>query len=145
MAEILDVLRNLAMILEKNSIKYVVIGGIAAIINGNARITSDIDLIIQSEPNIAQKIISAFQNTEFDIMEEQLKMALNEGVNASIFSKSTIIRLDLKLAKNSDEKEVLEQAVEVEFQGIKLKIASKEQILYGKVLYMGDISDLDDN
>ncbi len=122
-----------------------IVGGFAAIIKGSPRTTSDIDIIVGYEPNLSEKLISSLKKVGFDVMENQLRLAIEEGTNSSIFMPESIIRIDLKVAKNSDEKEVLDQSVEEVYQGLSFKIASIEQILYGKVLYLGDISDLSDD
>ena len=77
-------------------------------------------------------------------MEEQLRYALNVGYNASIFGKKTVLRLNFKIAHKIDELEVLETKVVKQIQEVKVNLASIEQILFGKILYRGDISDLID-
>ena len=71
-------------------------------------------------------------------------MAFKENFNTSIFAPDSVIRIDLKVATNEDEMEVLHTSEEKRFQDLVFKIASIEQILYGKILYLGDISDLGD-
>jgi hypothetical protein len=88
--------------------------------------------------------MDAFEKQEFDVMRDQVIYAFKLGYNASIFDKKSILRLDIKQAKNLDELEVLKQAKMETFYNMKIKIASVDQILYGKVLYIGDISDLND-
>jgi predicted nucleotidyltransferase len=141
-AEFEKVLERLIKTLQSASLQYVIVGGLAAIMNGSARTTSDIDVIVESQPNIAEKIISAFTAGGFEVMEEQVRNAIREGLNASIFAPNSVIRVDLKVARKPDEIEVLNHSIEEELNGLKFKIASIEQILYGKILYLGDISDL---
>jgi hypothetical protein len=78
-------------------------------------------------------------------MEYQIRTAIKESTNASIFAKNSVIRIDFKIAKNPDEIEVFEHAKTEIFKGLKIRIASVEQILYGKILYLGDISDISDD
>jgi hypothetical protein len=88
--------------------------------------------------------LDAFEKQEFDVIREQVIDAFKLGYIASIFDKKSIFRVDIKKAKNPDEIEVLKQAKIENFHNIKIKIASIEQILYGKVLYIGDTLDLSD-
>ncbi len=153
MAEMKKIFRKLITALDQSDIPYVIVGGFAAILKGSPRTTSDIDVIISSDLKSGIKlsskqyidlIIEVFQKGGFDVMKDQLRMILSEGSNASIYLQGSVIRVDLKVAKNADEREVLVTAVQGNFQAIKFPIASIEQILYGKVLYLGDISDLSD-
>jgi len=145
MAELETTFRRAITALTNADVKYVVVGGLAAILRGSPRNTSDIDIIIKNEPNLDEKLIKAFKSQDFEVMEKQLKMAIDEGFNTSIFFKDSIIRIDLKIAKNSDEIEVIKESETWNFQDIHFPIASVEQILYGKILYLGDIKDLSED
>ena len=145
MAELEITFRKAITALTNADVKYVIVGGLAAILRGSPRNTSDIDVIIENEPNLNGKLIKAFKAQDFEVMESQLKMAIDEGFNTSIFIKDSIIRIDLKIARNSDEYEVIEESETWNFQDIHFPIASVEQILYGKILYLGDIKDLSDD
>lgn len=112
---------------------------------GKPRTTTDIDIVIQPSPHIADQLINAFKKGGFDVLEEQIRSAFQEGYNASIYVPNSVIRIDLKLARKLDEREVLEQAKNATYKNTQFKIASVEQILYGKILYLGDISDLEDS
>lgn len=148
-----DFFQKIIKVLEDNNIEYVIVGGIAAIIRGSARTTSDIDVIIAPqlstgekyfEPEFANFFIQIFRKAGFDVPENQLRIAFKEKSNLSLFGNTSIIRLDIKVATSSDEYEVLHTA-EIEYiSSLKFKIATVEQILYGKILYLGDVSDLKD-
>lgn len=142
MAEFLDILTRLIQALKKAELKYVIVGGLAAIIRGRPRTTMDIDLIIEENLVKAKIFLNHLKKNNFDVMDDQILMELNEKTNATIFDKNSVIRLDLKIAYKKDEQEVLAQAQHIIFKGVELEIASIEQILYGKILYLGDISDV---
>lgn len=142
MAEFLDILTRLIQALKKAELKYVIVGGLAAIIRGRPRTTMDIDLIIEENLVKVKIFLNHLKKNNFDVMDDQILMAFNEKTNATIFDKNSVIRLDLKIAYKKDEQEVLAQAQHIIFKGVELEIASIEQILYGKILYLGDISDV---
>ena len=153
MAEMKEFFQKVINALETNKIDYVIVGGLAAILNGSARTTSDIDIILSpllksgelyGSDEYTDKIITAFRDAGFDVMENQLRLAFKENFNTSIFAPDSVIRIDLKVATNEDEKEVLHTSEEKRYHDLVFKIASIEQILYGKILYLGNISDLDD-
>ncbi|HME53507.1 MAG TPA: hypothetical protein VKM55_14880 [Candidatus Lokiarchaeia archaeon] len=123
---------------------YVIVGGLAAIIRGRNRTTMDIDIIVKNEPEKIVLFADVLQNNNFIVMKEQVLYALNEGFNITIFDKLSSIRLDIKPAKSTDEQEVLESAILEGYHDITIKIATIEQILYGKVMCIGAIDDFSD-
>jgi len=144
MAELKTFLTRIIKTLNQLKIKYVVVGGVAAIFKGRIRSTTDLDIIIERDLDKLNHFFDLLARNEFDILREQINYALDEGYNISIFDKKSFMRLDLKIAKTSDEQEVLEQAQIEEYAGLKIRIASIEQILYGKILFIGVIDDLRD-
>jgi hypothetical protein len=55
----LNQLRDVFLSLHKNDVKYLVIGGIAAILYGVPRATFDLDILIEATPENAQKLLDA--------------------------------------------------------------------------------------
>lgn len=139
-----NLVKRVVSSLEKALLNYVIVGGFAAIFRGKPRTTMDLDLIIEKNFQKIQVFLQQLKKSNFDVLEDQVKKAIDEETNISIFDKISVLRIDLKIAKNSDEKEVLKQAKTELYKGLKLKIATTEQILYGKILYLGDISNIPD-
>ncbi len=55
--------------LEKNTVKYVVIGGVAAVLYGVPRMTGDIDLFIEASPENARCVLNALADLGYDTAE----------------------------------------------------------------------------
>ncbi len=144
MAEFKSFLIRIINILNQVNLNYVVVGGVAAIIKGRMRSTTDVDIIVERNLEKLDQCFDLLAKEEFEVPKEQISYALKEGHHISIFEKKSFMRLDLKVAKNSDEKEVIRQATIEEYTGLNVRIASIEQILYGKILYIGSIDDLSD-
>jgi len=47
--------------LESSGARYVVVGGLATVLHGFARLTADIDLVVDLEPDEAKKVLTALQ------------------------------------------------------------------------------------
>lgn len=120
-------------------------GGLAAIIKGKTRTTTDIELIIYNNPKKIAKFLEKLKKNNFDVLDEQVQWAFKEGTNASIFDKSSVMRLDIKIAKKSIDIEALNAGVIEHYNQMNLKIASVEYILLGKIWFLGDISDIPDS
>ena len=144
MAEFKTFITRIIKTLNQLKIKYVVVGGVAAIIKGRIRSTTALDIIVERDLDKLNRFFDLLAKNEFEVLREQINYALDEGYIISIFDKKSFMRLDLKIAKTSDEQDVLEQAQIEEYAGLKIRIASIEQILYGKILFIGVIDDLRD-
>ncbi len=55
----LNQLRGVFASLQKHEVKYVVIGGIAAVLHGVPRVTFDLDILIDPTPENAQRLLDA--------------------------------------------------------------------------------------
>lgn len=137
-------IRRITSALQAFDLDYVIVGGVAAILLGRSRSTMDIDIIVRNEREKIILFTSALQDMDFNVMQDQILSALDEGFNITIFDKLSSIRLDLKPARSRDEQEVLETAAVQEYHDLSLKIATIEQVLYGKVMYIGPVEDLTD-
>lgn len=145
MAEIEDLLSRLEKIFSEIQLNYVIVGGLAAIIKGKARTTTDIDLIIQNNPDKIAEFLKKLKEYNFDVLDEQVQWAFKEGTNASIFDKLSVMRLDIKIAKKTIDIDALNAGVIELYNEMNLKIASVEYILLGKIWFLGDISDIPDS
>ncbi len=145
MAEIKNVLSRLAKIFKATKLKYVIVGGIAVIHYGHVRATQDIDIIIEDDSSKISQFIGLLRSYNFDVMEEQFKMAYQEHTNISIFDNNSFLRLDIKVADKQRELDVLKNAINEKILGQELSIASLEYVLIGKIIYMGIINDIPDS
>lgn len=142
MAQFKNFLNRVVDVLKEVNIEYVIVGGVAIIISGRARTTTDLDLIIENNLEKIRLFMDKLKEYDFDVLPDQVEYALKEGFQLSIFDNRSILRIDISIAKSSHAQETLRTAKEVDYEGIKLKIASIEQILLGKLLYIGNIDDL---
>ena len=124
MAEFRSCLERVISSLNQVNLNYVIVGGLAAIIHGRSRTTMDIDLIVEDKREIILIFVSLLEKANFDVSKHQILDALDKGYNISIFDNLSYIRLDIKPAKSTDEKEVLENAIKEEYHDMILKIAS---------------------
>ncbi len=144
MAEIEQILDRLEKIFNAVKMKYVIVGGIAVIHYGHIRTTQDVDLIIENEPSKINQLMGLLKAYDFDVMEDQFKMALRENTHVTIFDNKSFLRLDIKCAIKKNEIEVLNNAISEIIMGIKVRIAPLEYVLIGKLIFMGLIDDVPD-
>ncbi len=144
MAEIQDILTRLEAIFNVTKLKYVIVGGLAIIHYGHLRTTQDIDILIDNDPDRIEQLLELLHSHDFDVMEDQFKLAHQEGTNASIFDNRSFMRLDLKVVNGKRELDVLNNAITKEVFGLKIRMAPLEYVLLGKLQYIGDLEEIDD-
>ena len=142
MAEFRDFIKRIIVILDDLQIKYVIVGGLAIIISGRVRTTTDLDLIIENDEEKYWRFLDELDQSNFDVMREQAKLVLKEGTNLSIFDDKSFMHIDLKLAKSQEALLALNSSKIVKYYDLDLKIPPVEQILYGKILYLGDLKGI---
>ena len=142
MAEFKDFITRIITILNDLQIKYVIVGGVAIIISGRSRTTTDLDLIIENDTVKYWQLLDKLDNSNFDVMREQAKLALKEGTNLSIFDDKSFMHIDLRVAKSQEAITALDNSIVVKYHDLTLNIPPVELILYGKILYLGDLSDI---
>lgn len=99
-------------------------------------------IIIEDDYSKITQFLGLLRTYDFDVLEDQFKMAYREKTNFSVFDKNSFLRLDIKVADKRREHEVLEHAIRETILGNKLSIASLEYVLIGKIIYMGIIDDI---
>lgn len=142
MAEIEHILTRFSKICGEINLNYVIVGGLAAILRSKPRTTMDIDIILEDNPKKIKKFLELLKVNDFDVMENQTKLAFESGENASIFDNLSTMRLDIKIAQKAIDQNALKSSQLEEYFGLKLKVASVNFILLGKIWFLGDISDL---
>jgi len=145
LAEISDLLERLSIIFEKCKLKYVIVGGFAVIHYGHIRNTQDIDIIIEDNPSKFSLFLDLLEKNNFDVMRDQFDKAYKEDTNISIFDNNSFLRLDIMFAKSNIKKMALNSAKCENLFGKKIYIASLNNVLIGKIIYMGDITSIPDS
>jgi predicted nucleotidyltransferase len=69
---------------EKMEMKYVIVGGLAAILRGRARTTSDIDIIVEGKPELVMILLDNMERNGLVVMKEQARLAISEGTHELI-------------------------------------------------------------
>ncbi len=144
MAELKDFFVKVISCLDRSKLPYAIVGDFAAIIRGRARTTTDIDIVVNATTEEILVLLDCFEQAGLDVMKRQALLALKEGTNLSIFDTGSYARLDLKRARTEDEREVVSTAKTERYGRLSIMVATIEEILYGKILYLGRIDELPD-
>lgn len=118
--------------LDKNKVDYILIGGVAVILHGLERLTRDIDLFVKSEDKnierLRKAIAAVFDDSsieEITLKELQKYPVIRYGTPGG-FNIDIMVNLGEKITFDDLEYEI------IEYQGVKVKIATPETLYYLK-------------
>jgi hypothetical protein len=143
-----DVLRNTladaAAILTAHSIPFAVIGGIAASIRGEPRLTADVDAVIEVEVEGALRLLAAAgPSAPFEPLFPDAAEVVKTALILPLRHRRTRIRVDLALGLTGFERRLIQRASREDLGGFQVPVATAEDLLLMKVL-AGRPRDLED-
>ena len=126
----LNQFRDVFASLQKHEVKYVVIGGIAAVLHGVPRATFDVDILVEATSDNAQRLLDA-------LLEARLGTASLISADELLTHEITIfkdrVRIDVQTATPGLRFEDAWQNREtMEYQGQTFYVASRNDLIASK-------------
>jgi len=126
----LNLLKYVFSSLQRHKVRYIVIGGIAAVLYGVPRATFDLDILIDAKAENAKKLLEAF-------LEAKLGTAALTTVDELISQAITIfkerVRIDVQTSlPGLNFEEAWERRETMEYQKQKFYVASREDLISSK-------------
>lgn len=126
----LDRLRDVFASFERNDVRYVVIGGVAAVLHGVPRATFDVDLLIEATRENARRLLDA-------LLEAKIGTAALTTAEALVSTEITVfsdrVRIDVQTRTPGV---TFDQAwrgrVRMEYQGQGFFVISREDLIASK-------------
>ncbi len=128
--------------LNKHQVRYVIVGGFAAVMHGSDRATRDLDIIVDLEPNEARKAIDAmvsigFQNRVpvdpylFTDAEERKRWKREK--NAVVFTMLDpdfpVFVVDFFIENPIEFQALFDRALTAEFKGLSCRVCSIDDLI----------------
>lgn len=137
----LNRLRDVFRSFHEHDVRYVVIGGIAAILHGVPRATFDLDILIEATPDNAQRLLDAFLDAGLGTASLTCAAELLAH-DITIFKDR--VRVDVQIATPGVEfEDAWRHRRTVEYQGQEFFILSREDLISSKRAAGRDV-DLED-
>ncbi len=114
-------LEKLVSYFSSNSIPYVIVGGVAVIVTGRTRMTSDVDIILDHQRIQREDFVEYLVKEGFDANLRDFD-GFDEKGHCSVFFKEGMFRIDIKGAYTNLDNESIEMALSETFNGIPVKI-----------------------
>ena len=137
----LNLLKNVFASLNAHDVRYVVIGGIAAVLYGVPRATFDLDLLIQATPENAAKLLDALYEAE---ISSAALVSPEEILSNDITVFKDRIRIDVQTHTPGLHFDIAwERKTTMTYQGQRFYVVSLDDLVASKIA-AGRPKDLED-
>jgi len=134
----LNVLRDVSERLSKAGIDYMLTGSWALGYYAQPRMTRDIDLVVALEQRDAASIIALFEG-EYYVPRNAVARGIANKTLFNIIHSEFIVKVDFIIRKNDEYRRTeFDRRRQVEIQGMKLWIVSKEDLIISKLAWARD-------
>ena len=125
--------------LEALDVRYVVTGGVAAVVYGDPRFTRDVDLVVELDPDGVGRLVDAFEGGEFYVPPEEAlleEIGRREGGHFNLVHRDTALRADVYLAgEDPFHAWALGHRRRIEVEELSIWLAPLEYVIVRKLEY----------
>jgi Nucleotidyltransferase of unknown function (DUF6036) len=138
-----DLIENIAEILEKFNIAYMVIGGQAVLLYGEPRLTRDIDITLGVSVDRLNDILKLSDELNLTSLAQNVEDFVKRTMVLPLKDKDSGLRVDFIFSFTDYEKKAIGRAQAVKVKNRAVNFASVEDIIIHKV-FSGRPRDLED-
>ncbi len=138
MENVVEIFRDLLRRFEDAGIPYMVVGSVASIVYGEARLTRDMDVVVDLRPEDVARFAGLFDPVEFYCPpEEVLRQEVVERGQFNLLHQESGLKIDVVLRKDTEHgREEFSRRARVPFwQGFDAFLASPEDVIIKKLAF----------
>ncbi|MDI3480613.1 MAG: hypothetical protein PWQ97_268 [Tepidanaerobacteraceae bacterium] len=129
-----ELLKIVVKALENANIQYMITGSIVSSLQGEPRLTHDIDLIIAIQKKDVKKIVKAFSTPEFYISENGIYNAIKDKTMFNLIDIKEGDKVDFWILTNEPfDISRFSRRYSEDFMGIKIMVSSPEDTILAKL------------
>lgn len=138
-----ELLSKISNSLQKHNITYMVIGGQAVLIYGEARLTNDIDITLGVSIEELPKMLIIISQLKLNILVDNVENFVKKTMVLPVKDVKSGIRIDFIFSFSSYERQAIKRAKSIKFGKSAVKFASLEDIVVHKII-AGRTRDIED-
>lgn len=142
-APLTDLLNDLNSVFGQTGSRWYVFGAQAAIIHGASRLTADVDITVMYGDRSVENLIEALKANGFDIRVADAAIFVTRSRVLPVLHLKSGMPVDIVFGGPGIEESFARRALQCEIEGIKVPIASGEDVVSMKIL-AGREKDLED-
>ena len=135
--ETTNLLTNIAKILDKLKIPYVITGGMAVSVWGRIRFTADIDIVVELLPKNVKVLVKELMKLDKDvyISEDAIMEALKYHSEFNFIDPNSQMKVDFWVVNDQFNKEKIKRGITKKIQNQKVVFISPEDLIVSKLLW----------
>jgi hypothetical protein len=138
-----ELLKQLAVALDKAGLPYMVFGGQAVLLYGEPRLTRDIDITLGVDPNHPDAVLKVIEQLQLRILVDDIEEFLMQTLVLPVLDPKTNIRIDFVFSLSEYERQAIQRGKVVRLSGVDVRFVSLEDLIVMKVI-AGRPRDLED-
>jgi hypothetical protein len=138
-----ELLKKLAISLDRASLPYMVFGGQAVLIYGEPRLTRDIDITLGIEPQEAKPVLQLIEQLELKIRIDNPEEFLVQTFVLPVLDPRSNFFIDFVFSLTPFERQAICRSRIVEIDGVPVRYISLEDLIVTKII-AGRPRDLED-
>ena len=123
-----------ASFLEHEGLPYALIGGLAASLRGQPRVTADVDMVIIADVERALQLATSLEGTDFKPLFDGVEEVVQRAFILPLRHRTTNVKLDLALGMSGFEHQAVARAEPIAVGGSSVSVALAEDLLIMKIL-----------
>ena len=127
-------LADVAQFLQREGIRYALIGGIAASVRGQPRATADVDLVIAADVDRALMLLRALPDSSFLPLFAGVEEVVERAFILPMRHLTTGIKVDLAIGLSGFEQQAIARAEPIDVSGHTISVATAEDLILLKLL-----------
>ncbi len=121
-------------LLASEEIPYALIGGLAASLRGEPRVTADVDLVIGTDIKGALHLLQVLEQSSFAPLFAGVEEVVSQAFILPLLHRMTMVKVDLAIGLSGFEKQLIERAMPINLAGQSVRLATAEDLLVMKLL-----------
>lgn len=125
---------DIVRFLEKERVPFALIGGQAASLRGQARVTADIDIVIAADVETALALVPGLDQSAFKPLVGDVAEVVQRAFILPLRHRQTNIKVDLAIGLSGFEQQTVHRAEKLELVGHQIPVATAEDLIIMKTL-----------
>ena len=120
--------------LERHGVAYALVGGLAASLRGQARVTADVDMVIAADVDRALRLAVEVDASSFALLFPDVADVVQKAFILPLRHRQTGVKLDLAIGLSGFEQQTIQRAEIIDVGGCPVAVASAEDLIVMKIL-----------
>jgi len=131
-----EFIKTVIQCLTESNIKYVIVGGLAAILYGRPRTTIDVDIIVDyTSDDEIYRLENILKEQGFSLQPNEILDSIKDKSHCSIFLEDYVYRIDLQGVYSSLDIRAIENRLLMKIYNLDTYIEKIEDVIIGKLVY----------